>query len=89
MSREALRKLRYDFEQKVARRMNEVRTHIFADRAPVTDLAAFETMAHITPAAAARSRFKPVRPGWEWGRAWSTSPCGTGPSPSITSPSRS
>lgn len=57
---------------KIRRRADEIRGYIHAEPVPVTDVAVYETMDHLTPEEAAGREYTPVSLGFRWGESWST-----------------
>ena len=72
MSRSGMKKLRYDYEQKVAKRANEIRNYVYSDCVSLEDIGIFETTEHITPQEAESKNYIPVQTGHCWGEMWST-----------------
>jgi alpha-mannosidase len=58
--------------RKIRRHIGEIRDHVWSERIPVAEVAVHETRAHLTPARAARLRYRPVEPGFRWGEPGST-----------------
>ena len=72
MSRRALQRIRYEYEQKVAHRLDEIRNYFYSDCVPVEDIGIYETAGHISVQEAASMEYTPVDKGYKWGDMWST-----------------
>ena len=58
--------------KKIRQRIDEIGTHIWTDHVEVGNVAACETLEHLSPAQARRLKYKAVEDGFKWGSPWGT-----------------
>ena len=72
MATEGMNRIQKAYLQKIAKRLEEIGRHVWSEQTPIEDVAAAETMDHLTVAQAKKLKYKPVGPGFRWGEPWST-----------------
>ncbi len=72
MTWQALQNIETLYRKKITSRLREIGEAVWPGAVPVAEVAAAETMEHLTPGQAAKLKFRPVEAGWRWGQPWST-----------------
>ncbi len=72
MATEGMKKLEKLHFQKIQKRVDEIGGLVWTWRTDIADVAAAETMEHLSLEQARKLAFKPVKGGFSWGKPWST-----------------
>jgi alpha-mannosidase len=72
MSSEGMKKLEQLTLKKIQQKVDVLGQYVGSEKVRVTDVAACETMEHLTFDQAKRLSYKPVKEGFRWGKPWST-----------------
>jgi alpha-mannosidase len=72
MSTEGMKKLERLTVKKIQQKVDLLGQYAWSEKVMVTDIAAAETMDHLTFDQAKKLSYKPVKAGFRWGKPWST-----------------
>lgn len=72
MADQAMQRLEDLLVEKIRRRTEEIRGHIWSDSTVIKDVAIAETMEHLSCREAGQLRYRRIRGDFPWGKPWST-----------------
>lgn len=72
MADNGMKKRERVYVDKIAKQIKEIENCVWSDHVTIDDVAAIETMEHLSFEKARQLSYKPVKDGWRWGKPWSS-----------------